>query len=154
DDPGDEVDPIALHVAVDGLLAGLRVELIVGHQHFDGQVAELAAQELHRELEAVARIDSGRALRPGERRDEADLDPVGGVGAAGDNGEDDERKQLFRHCRNSWSVGEIPRDAARALTLASGATYICYEAFNPIASGRASAGRRATMFLRNAWYVA
>ena len=70
----DEVDLIALEQRL-GLGDGdVGLEFVVLHDHLDLAAAELAAEVLDRELEAVAQLLAEHRRRSGERGDDADLE--------------------------------------------------------------------------------
>ena len=58
DDAGREIDLVLLEELVGRLFGDVRVLLVVGHQDFSRQAAQLAAQVLDAEVEAVADIDA------------------------------------------------------------------------------------------------
>ena len=79
DDAGHEIDLVLLQELVGGLLGDVRILLVVGNDDFRRQVAELATQLLHRQVETVTDVHPEAGAGAGEGGDKTNLDLVGGV---------------------------------------------------------------------------
>ena len=104
-DAREDVDLVQPHVFFGQLLAHFRLELVVADLHLDRQSAELAAVELDREVEGIADIHADRGIRAGQRRDEPDLDLVGGAGSPGEEQRNSNGGKWLAH-------GYLPRKTA------------------------------------------
>ena len=69
----DEVDLVALEKALDLRDGHVGLQLVVDDDHLDVASAELAAELLHRELEAVAGLLAEHGRGAGEGQQQADL---------------------------------------------------------------------------------
>src|SRR5262249_35646763 len=76
DRPHHEVHPILLEKLLRHLQPHVRLELVVFLDDLGGQSAQLASGVLHAQREAVVHVLADLAERPGERRDEPDLDTI------------------------------------------------------------------------------
>ena len=74
DRPDHEVDLVALDQRLDLADRDVRLQFVVLHDDLDLAPAELAAQRLDAELEAVAQLPAEHGGRTRERRDDADLE--------------------------------------------------------------------------------
>ena len=78
-DAGHEVHLVALDQAVCGLFGGVGAGLVVGHDHFCGQAAELATAVLDGQLKAVTDVHAQASAGSRQRAEQAHLHLVGGM---------------------------------------------------------------------------
>ena len=124
DRPDDEIDLVALKKALDLRDGHVGLEFVVDDDHLDVAPAELAAEILHRELEAVARLLAEHGRRSREGQEQADLQLLLRQGRRGSKAKAAARpKGLDRH-DSSWSpeCDCSPRTVDRAARLFSDAT--------------------------------
>ncbi len=77
DEPGQEIDLVALQHLVGDLAADIRLELVVAVEDLRRQPADLAAEHGKREVAGILHVLADDPGRAAQRRDKADLDAVG-----------------------------------------------------------------------------